>query len=304
MKKNLLFLLVFFTSQLAFSQGIRVISNEPVSLPQSEIGFFNPVISPNGDFILLTGGSLQGLHKYDLATRQLRTITKADGAGFNAQISADGQTIVYRSSTRINRLRYSSLHALDLNTGERHEVLRPTRNLEGFSVRGGTLFAMDNGSVTIRTIAEGRTELVPVVGNRQGQLYVFDGTNRRVSPQGAHVNYLWASVSPDGTRLVYYAIEHNRVYVSNTDGSNPVSLGEMRAPVWMGNDWVVGMLDKDDGRFTTAGRIVAVSANGAVREYLTDGSTIAIDPMTAVNANKIVYSNNGQIYIMQVEFLK
>ena len=303
MNKNVLLLLVFFTSQLAFSQGIKVISNEPVPLPASEMGF-NPVLSPNGDFILFTGGNLQGLHKFDIATRELSTITTDEGAGFNAQISADGQTIVYRSTTRVNRLRYQSLQSLNLATGERMEVVAPTRNLEGFVVRGGTLWAMDNGTIRARRVAEGRTEMTPVVGNRNGQLYVFNGTNRRVSPQGTDVRYLWASVSPNGQKMVYYVVELNQVFVANVDGSNPVSLGEMRAPVWLGNDWVVGMLDRDDGRFTTESRILAVSADGAVRQFLTDESVIAMEPMAAANAPKIVYSNNGRIYLMQVELTK
>jgi len=111
--------------------------------------------------------------------------------------------------------------------------------------------AVDNGVLRAQVVsAGGELELAPVTSNRRGQLYVSqNGQTRRVSPQGAHLNYLWASVSPDGQRIVYFAIEHNRVYVTNIDGSNPISLGEMRAPVWMGNDWVIGMLDEDDGRF-------------------------------------------------------
>jgi Tol biopolymer transport system component len=303
MKKNVLLLLVLITSQLAFSQGIKVISNEPISLPASEMGY-NPVLSPNGDFILFTGGNLQGLHKYDLATRQLQTITTDEGAGFNAQISADGQTVVYRSTTRVNRLRFQSLQSIDLATGVRTEVLAPTRNLEGFALRGGTLVAMDNGELKVRQLNETKAEIAPVVSNRQGQLYVFNVMNRQVSPQGSEVNYLWASVSPDGKKMVYYAVELGQVFVSNVDGSNPVSLGVLRAPVWMGNDWVIGMLDEDDGSFTTASKIVAVSANGAVRQDLTDSSVIAMDPMAAANANKIVYSSNGKIYLMQVELSK
>jgi len=304
MNKNFIFLLVFITSQLAFSQGIKVISNEPIPLPASERGY-SPVLSPNGDFILFTGSNLQGLHKFDLATRQLSTITNDEGAGFNAQISDDGQTIVFRSTKRENRLRFQSLQSLNLETGERKELLEPVRNLQGFSLRGGTLSAVVDGVVKTQLVSGEKVEAVTVPSNRDGQLYMSQDTRtRRVSPQGNQVNYLWASVSPDGKKMVYYVIELNRAFVANVDGSNPVSLGEMRAPVWMGNDWVIGMLDRDDGHFTTESRIVAVSANGAVRQFLTDNSVIAMEPMAAANANKIVYSNNGQLFLMQVEFTK
>ena len=72
MKKPILALLVF-ASQLAFSQGISVVSNEQLPIPSGSN--YLPVLSPAGDFLVLTNSDMNGLQKYDLATKKMTTLT-------------------------------------------------------------------------------------------------------------------------------------------------------------------------------------------------------------------------------------
>ena len=302
MKKHLLLLLVL-ASQIAFSQGINVLSNEEISLPAGSDGYFNPVLSPAGDFMIVTSADLQGLLKYDFSTRKITPITAEAGAGFDAQISADGKTIVYRAKEYKDRLRYTSLKSMDLETGKVTELVKPTRNLEGVAVKEGTVLSVENGKLKSQRLA-GKTLTVtpPVSSIKDGKLYVTTGnTTRLVAPFGEEAGYLWNSVSPDGKKLLFYVMDQGKAYVSNIDGSNPVSLGTLRAAKWMGNDWVVGMLDYDDGHFITSSKIVAVTSNGAVRQDLTDSSTIATYPTPAADASKIVYNTgDGKVFVMNI----
>ena len=306
MRKNVFLLLVFITGQLAFSQGIKVISNEEIPLPSSEMGY-NPVLSPSGDYLLITGGDLKGLSKFDFATRQMQTITTDKGAGFDAQISDDGNTVVYRSQEYVNRLRYTSLKSINLTTGAQSEVLKATRNLEGFTIEGGTVLAVDNGKLKTLRLSGEKLKSIPAVPSvKQGQLYLTRSNKTNIlSPAGTKVSYLWASVSPDGEKMVYYVIEHGKAYVSNVDGSNAVSLGTLRAPKWMGNDWVIGMVDADNGEVLTASKIVAVAANGKARTELTDSSVIATNPSVDAKATKVTYNTaDGKVFLMKIETLK
>ena len=67
-------------------------------------------ISPNGDYVLMTNGSNQGLKRYDIATGKMSLITDAEGAGFNVQVSRDGNDIVYRERfTGENKCRYNNI---------------------------------------------------------------------------------------------------------------------------------------------------------------------------------------------------
>jgi Tol biopolymer transport system component len=303
--KKFLFLSLVLISQVAFSQGIKVLSNEEIPLSGSE-GYFNPILSPAGDFMLVTSADLQGLLKYDFATKEITPITAEAGAGFDAQISSDGKTIVYRSREYKDRLRYTSLKSLDLETGKVTELVKPTRNLEGVAVKEGTVLSVDNGKLKSQRIAGRKLAVTPPVSSiKDGQLYVTTGnTTRLVVPFGEDAGYLWNSVSPDGTKLLFYVVNQGKAYITGLDGSNPVSLGTLRAAKWMGNDLVVGMLDFDDGHVVTSSKIIAVTADGAVRQELTDSSIIATYPMPAADGSKILYNTgDGKVYVMHIEII-
>ena len=288
MKTPFLLLLVL-TSQLAFSQGIKMVSNEQIPIMESEDGCL-PIMSPTGDYLILAGNDTQGLKKYDLATKKLTTLTT--------------ETVVYRSKNYEGKLRYTSLKSIQLETGEKEELIKNTRDLEGVNVKQGTVLAVNKGKMVSKRVSGEKLESIPVVPSiKDGQLYITEkGKTRLLSPAGTNVNYLWPSVSPDGKKLLYYVMDQGQAYVSNSDGTNPVSLGILRAPKWMGNDWVVGMVDYDNGEVVTSSEIVGVAADGTQRTVLTDDSVIALYPSASADASKIVYTtNDGKVFLMKIE---
>ena len=300
MKTPFLLLLVL-TSQLAFSQGIKMVSNEQIPIMESEDGCL-PIMSPTGDYLILAGNDTQGLKKYDLATKKLTTLTTEKAVG--VQISSDGSTVVYRSKNYEGKLRYTSLKSIQLETGEKEELIKNTRDLEGVNVKQGTVLAVNKGKMVSKRVSGEKLESIPVVPSiKEGQLYITEkGKTRLLSPAGTNVNYLWPSVSPDGKKLLYYVMDQGQAYVSNSDGTNPVSLGILRAPKWMGNDWVVGMVDYDNGEVVTSSEIVGVAADGTQRTVLTDDSVIALYPSASADASKIVYTtNDGKVFLMKIE---
>ena len=300
MKTPFLLLLVL-TSQLAFSQGIKMVSNEQIPIMESEDGCL-PIMSPTGDYLILAGNDTQGLKKYDLATKKLTTLTTEKAVG--VQISSDGSTVVYRSKNYEGKLRYTSLKSIQLETGEKEELIKNTRDLEGVNVKQGTVLAVNKDKMVSKRVSGEKLESIPVVPSiKDGQLYITEkGKTRLLSPAGTNVNYLWPSVSPDGKKLLYYVMDQGQAYVSNSDGTNPVSLGILRAPKWMGNDWVVGMVDYDNGEVVTSSEIVGVAADGTQRTVLTDDSVIALYPSASADASKIVYTtNDGKVFLMKIE---
>ena len=94
MKKTFLLLAACIISMLASAQILQVVSVEKLSTashPDARVAG----ISPLGDYVLITDGGENGLHRYDLATNKLTTITKAPAAGFNVQISQDGKQLAF-----------------------------------------------------------------------------------------------------------------------------------------------------------------------------------------------------------------
>ena len=301
MKKVFLcFCMLVLTSHLAFSQGIKVISSEQI--PNLD-GSYNPVLSPTGEYIVFTGNDLNGLLKYDFTTKKVTTLTTDAGAGFDVQISSDGNTVVYRKTEYKNRLRYTTLKSINVKTAKETELVKATRNLQGVRVADGTVLSVDNGKMKSKKISGKKVSNPVVTSIDKGQLYVTNkNKTQQISPAGNDVSYLWTSISPDGSKLLYYVIEHGRAYVSNLDGTNPVSLGVLRAAKWMGNNWVIGMVDRDNGEIVISSRIVCVAADGTGRTDLTDSSVIATNPSVSADATKIVYcTNDGKIFLMKIE---
>lgn len=280
----------------AMGQVLNVTSIEKVNLPDKAAV---AAISPQGDYLLLTSATNQGLTKMDLNTNQCQVLSTAPSAGHNVKISPDGQTVVYREGSFNNKhLRLSSLKSVNLVTGSTQVLVKPTRDLQGYAASATTVGAVNKGKFSKKAIGNAKAQNLPVLSIDKGKLMVtVDGKTRNLSPNGNDFSYLWPSLSPDGTKVLYYLAAHG-TYVCDLDGSNARKVGKMRAPVWYDDNTIVGMMDLDDGEFIYASTIVAATLDG-VTQTLTGDETIAMYPHAA--NGKIAFSTPaGEAYIIQV----
>lgn len=85
------------------------------------------------------------------------------------------------------------------------------------------------------------------------------------------------------------------------DGSSPIRIANLNAPVWLGNEWIIGMNDKDNGERILSSSIEAVSIDGQKHQTLSDPSTIAMFPAVSTDNSSIAFnSDNGDIYLMKI----
>ena len=296
MMRKLLFALALGLSMSAMGQVLNVTSIEKVNLPDKAAV---AAISPQGDYLLLTSATNQGLTKLDLTSGQTQVLSNAPSAGHNVKISPDGQTVVYREGSFNNKhLRLSSLKSVNLVTGSSQVLVKPTRDLQGYAASATTVGAVNKGKFSKKAIGNAKAQNLPVLSIDKGKLMVtVDGKTRNLSPNGNDFSYLWPSLSPDGTKVLYYLAAHG-TYVCDLDGSNARKVGKMRAPVWYDDNTIVGMMDLDDGEFIYASTIVAATLDG-VTQTLTGDETIAMYPHAA--NGKIAFSTPaGEAYIIQV----
>lgn len=296
MMRKLLFALALGFSMSAMAQVLNVTSIEKVNLPEQAAV---AAISPQGDYVLLTSATNQGLTKLDLNTNQTQVLSTAMSAGHNVRISPDGKTVVFREGSFNNkRLRMSSLKSVNLATGASQVLVKPTRDLQGYAVDATSAGAVNKGKFSKKAIGNAKAQNLPVLSYDKGKLMItINGKTRNLSPNGTQFSYLWASLSPDGTKVLFYQSAHG-TYVCDLDGSNVRKVGQMRAPEWYDDNTVVGMMDLDDGEFIYASTIVAATLDGTT-QVLTDDSTIAMYPHAA--DGKIVFSTPaGEAYIINV----
>ena len=128
-------------------------------------------------------------------------------------------------------------------------------------------------------------------------MITVNGKTRQLSPNGTQYSDMWASLSPDGTHVLFYQAAHG-TYVCDLDGSNVHKVGKMRAPVWYDDNTIVGMMDLDDGEYIYASTIVAATLDGTT-QVLTGDDVIAMYPHDTTA--KIAFSTPaGEAYIINV----
>ena len=275
MKKVYLFLALAIP-MMASAQLLEVTStNRVASDADAKVAAF----SPNGDYLLLTNTSHQGLQRIDLATQKVTKISSAEGAGYNVKIAQDGNQIVYREvklDASKNRMSNIVRHDFTANKGQviaekqRHlTAMVADVNRPSFSIKDRQLMMTKNGKTIV------------------------------FSPNGEQYSYHWASLSPNGKKVSYY-ISSVGCFVCDIDGSNIQFIGHnILAPVWYNDNILVGCDTKDNGEVVLESVIVAYSLDGQ-KQVLTNGEQIAVFPQAA--NGKIAYSTSeGEIYIMNVK---
>lgn len=279
MKKTFLLIAACFMGLAASAQVLEIVSTQKIATPKGadwKVAGFSPV----GDYILLTDGGNCGLIHYDLATQATTTISEARGAGFNVQISADGQNIVYRESTiGEDKLVRSNIYKHSFATNQRAVQAKAQRDMTNLVDKAA------NQTVAIN-------EDLHMVLTRNGKTIV-------ITPNGADEAYNWASISPDGKKIVYY-VSAVGCYVCDIYGQNVQFVARhCRAPQWYDNNTIIGMADEDDGTYMTASAIVAYTLDGK-SQVLVNKENMAIYPYTV--EGKIAFSNAaGEVFLMQVK---
>ena len=275
MKKVYLFLALAIP-MMASAQLLEVASTERVAAnADAKVAAF----SPNGDYLLLTNTSNQGLQRMDLATQKVTKITSADGAGYNVKIAQDGNQIVYREVTLdATKSRVSNIIRHDLAANKAQVVAKQQSHLAAmvadvnrpsFSVQDRQLMMTKNGKTIV------------------------------FSPNGQQYSYHWASLSPNGQKVSYY-ISAVGCFVCDIDGQNIQFIGHnCYAPVWYNDEIIIASDTKDDGHVVTESVIVAYDLKGN-KQVLTNGDHIAVFPQAT--EGKIAYSTSeGEIYVMNVK---
>ena len=88
--KKILFALALITAMAGQAQIMKVSSVEPLNVNQDKNQVVQAVaISPQGDYLLLSTDTKQGLVKWDLASGTASTVTTDPGAGSDVRITGD-----------------------------------------------------------------------------------------------------------------------------------------------------------------------------------------------------------------------
>lgn len=299
MKKLLLTAAVIMASLTASAQLFTVGSIDRLA---GDTRVEKSVISPDGSFVVGYAPANHAIMKIDASNGSSAKVAEGEGL-YNLRLTGDQNTVIFtRPTVNKKHMRYISLEAASLADGKVQVLVKPTRRLNhGIAVAGSTVTAVENGKVRTKTLVKGeKSQSAPVASISYGHLQVTNnGKTVTIDPQGRG-SYLWPSVSPDGTKVLYWLVGRG-CFVANLDGSDARSLGNLRSAVFCGNDMVVGAAQRGNDQVIAESRLVAKRIADGTTQMLTDENTIALDPSASADGSRISFTDlEGAVYIINI----
>jgi len=268
MARTLLYLAIFSLLSISLNaQNIKV--RKVKKLPLKEKAFF-PSFAQSGHQILISGKNYQGLSIYNTCRKKKTNITNAPGAG-KQPVILDNQ-IIFRE--------------ISIDKGKKNTEAKA--------------FLTDKKTTTtIQQLPQKEIDVKP--NGKNIEIYKNGSLTQTIKPLGDYF-YLWCSVSPDKSRILFTAAGKG-TYISDFKGSILSEIGYLNAPEWLNNNWVIGMNDKDDGSEFIASDIIAVHVKSGKRMNLTETpESIDMYPKVSPDSKRIVFHNSkGEVFLMKIK---
>ena len=252
-------------------------------------GFF-PQLSLDGQWLLYSPTEATSLMLKNLSTGAVTTVSNKGYPGFDAIFGDDGKVYYVTQERKKNGMVYRAGHCYDPATGKDQVVLKPQHGrVQALRAASGVVI---NGE---RQVYRNHERVGQYAYTRGDMLYLVDegGTTRALQPVKDSNGYLWASLSPDGTRVMFEAASRG-LFVCDLNGQVQAELGEFLMPCWYNNDYIVAMSNAGNVR-VSGSRIWLISVDGETFKPISDKNDRAVQPMVA--GDKVVYSviYDGQV---------
>ena len=191
--------------------------------------------------------------------------------------------LIYRTGQCYDALTRKSVQVTEPQHGAVHAVP---------ATRGGALKAPQRGY-------DSSADIGSAAWTEGSRVYVTVGGEERVfSPVDSWAGYLWASLSPDGKRVAFFAAGKGIVII-DLRGQMLAMLGNYEMPCWYNNDYLVAQNAKDDGHQFTSSQILLLKADGTFQTELTKPASMSMQP--TCGGGKIVYTTiDGLLYEMKI----
>ena len=258
-------------------------------------GFF-PQLSADGQWLLYSPTDATSLMLKNLSTGQVTTVAEKNYPGFDAIIGGDGKVYYVTQQRKKSGLVYRTAHCYDPSTGKSQVVLKPQHGrVQPLHASYGVVI---NGE---RQVYRSGNSVGAYCYTRGTSLVVVDatGNSRTLEPVKRSNGYLWASLSPDGKKILFEAASRG-LFVCDLNGRIIGNLGEFLMPSWYNDEYIIAMSNAGNTR-TNGSRIWLLSVDGETCKPITPKDERAVQPMVA--DGKVVYTvqYSGEVKQMELD---
>ena len=254
---------------------------------------YYPVLNEVGNRLLFLAED-GALKFHDLTDGVTTVVTRDYVAGNDACWGGDGKVYYVTQETGDDKLVYRTGHCYDaasrqsvVVTEAQHGAVRAVPASRGGAVRAPGKNYNSSTDIGSATWTEGSRVHV-----------IVNGQERVFSPVDSWAGYLWASLSPDGKRVAFFAAGKG-IVVIDLRGQMLAMLGNYEMPCWYDNDYLVAQNAKDDGHQFTSSQLLLLKADGSWQAELTRPASMAMQP--TCGGQRIVYTTiDGLLYEMTI----
>lgn len=291
-----LFMAALLCVFLSNAQDVKIVRHEQL-LKGIESQCYNPVLSPDGQKVLFTQSDYEGLNVYDIADDVVTPLASDRLAGFSPAFSKDGKSVYFLSQTRENMLVYREMKSVNLDGTGMSTVMGKSRGmLHPVAVDGGVVTVSDNGR-KLKAKSNGGTYAYSA---GKEIVVVKNGIEKKIAPVPTKYTYIWESLSPDGTKILFYA-GGKGAYICDLDGNLVAELGKYTSPAWCGNDYVVAVNATHDGHQYETSQIVLLKVDGSYKKELTAPVSMSMHPTASASGDRLTYNTiDGRLFLMDL----
>ncbi len=198
---------------------------------------------------------------------------------------------------------------LNIESGAYHPVLSPDGKTVLYSTKGQSEMKMfDIASKQSRRIASSHETTNSdqfgvtsyVTPNTETINVTIEGETKSISPIANGRSYLWASLSPDATRIVFTE-SYTGVNVSDINGENVTNILPQGTDVdWVGPQTIIAVISEDDGHFITKSQLVSVNIATGIINYLTPEDVLVNDATASANGIVVYTIYEGDMYMLNL----
>lgn len=270
-----------------------------------------PQWSPKGDKIAISTAGYDGIWVADANGKNLDKITSDPGSGYKLSWSADGKTILARTSPRVDLRVFNEIKTYDVANKAEQILLKRTRDLQGIPTWSG-----DNASIEYtlnkdaKKVSSGKVALKSAKAVSEAELLV-----QKIQENPANIANEIQGLKELAGRILFNpkASSSNKVvfeaggrglFVCDGDGSNLKHLGRGNTPTWMPDGkYVIVSITEDDGCVITKGVLHSVNIETGEYQKLTDESVVALRPSVSPTGDKIAFEEipSGDIYVLKLK---
>ncbi len=283
---------------------LKIGSTKQVS-PKS-IGDYTIVgVCPDGKSMLVTKSLYTGLYLMDLKSGKIRTLTNLPGAGYQPAFSKDGRSLVFRTDDFSEKKRTSNLYIIRLESGDTTVLLRKGRIVSPPVVVGNDIAYTVNEK--LKTDGFGWSPMGHPIEKTFVLLedllpIVWSEGNKRVYKPGGEGAYIWVSLSPNRTQMVYH-LAGKGTFVSDLYGRILLSADDLTNPKWLNNNYIVGIKPRGYGSGYPSTDLVAFCVKTGKKSIITNTADVnELNPHPFDNGRSIAYqTSTGTFHIIKLK---